>query len=296
MKNNKINSILITGCNGLLGRDLCEKLSKSNLDLYGLVHNNLYTPIKNVRYIIKDLSNLNNLDKLPKKIDCIVHLAQSSNFRKFPEFSQDIFNVNVSSTAFLLEYARKINVKKFIYASSGGIYGKGPSSFDENASIVPIGDLGFYLGTKTCGEIIVQSYASIFEVNIIRPFFIYGKYQNRSMLIPRIMDSISNGKAITIQNNQGIRINPINVDDASNSVIALLEKNSSSIFNIAGPEILSIFEIAETMADFLQKKPIYKNIAGPSYDIIADITLMKKELKVPTKTLKQSLHEIAPKN
>ncbi len=292
MTTRKINSILITGCNGLLGKNLCKKLSLLEYDIYGIARNNLFEPIKNVNYLIQDISNFNSQSDLPKNIDCIIHLAQSSNFRNFPESAGDIFNVNVGSTAFLLDYARSIGIKKFIFASSGGIYGQGSNSFDENAEIVSHGDLGFYLGTKTCGEILVQSYSQVFQVNIIRPFFIYGFGQNRSMLIPRMMDSIINSRPILIQGSNGIRINPIHVDDASSALISLLNYDKSSIFNIAGPEILSMYEISEKMASYLGKKPIYKKVEGDSSDIIADISLMKKELHVPQKTISQSMEDI----
>ena len=292
MKKDKIKSILITGCNGLLGKAICKRLSSLDIKVYGIVHNKKYEPIENINYINIDLANLSTENNLPKEIDCIMHLAQSSNFRNFPEYSQDIFNVNVASTSFLLNYANKIGVKKFIFASSGGVYGNGGTPFSEKAPLVPPGELGFYLGTKACGEILVESYASFFNVIIIRPFFIYGKGQNRSMLIPRIMDSIKNGKPIFLHDNKGISINPIHVEDAVSTVLATLKKEFSATFNIAGPEILSILDISNIMSNYLNKEAIYKNIDNTPMDLIADIALMKKELYIPKRTIKNYLIDV----
>jgi nucleoside-diphosphate-sugar epimerase len=88
---------------------------------------------------------------------------------------------------------KKSGVGSFIYTSSGGIYGNGNEPFLENTPIVPFGDLGYYLGSKACGEILVQSYANIFQVNVVRPFFLYGPTQKRDMLIPRLFDNIAKG-------------------------------------------------------------------------------------------------------
>ena len=60
-----------------------------------------------------DLSSSSDFKKLPKNIDAIIHLAQSRHYRKFPEKALDVFNINISSTAHLLDYALTNNVKYF---------------------------------------------------------------------------------------------------------------------------------------------------------------------------------------
>ena len=205
-------SIMITGANGLLGRSVLQAIAK-DVQVFALVRSKPLSQHENVKYLIADLELDLDTSLLPRKIDTIVHFAQSSKFRDFPDNALDVFNVNIASTARLLDYAKEVGAKQFIYASSGGIYGNGSQAFEENAAIVPPGQLGYYLGSKACGEILVQSYASIFQVTIIRPFFIYGPGQNRSMLIPRLMDLVSSGKPISLQGRAGIRINPVHVEE-----------------------------------------------------------------------------------
>ena len=76
-----------------------------------------------------DLSQNWSTDKLPRDFDVIIHLAQSSKFRNFPENALDVFNVNINTTAKLLDFAKNNSISKFIYTSSGGIYKKGKSLF-----------------------------------------------------------------------------------------------------------------------------------------------------------------------
>jgi UDP-glucose 4-epimerase len=287
-----MSKILISGANGLLGKKVTDKLVKEGHQVYSLTKVTPKNPINGAQYIPVDLSTNWSFNVLPQKIDKIIHLAQSSNFRDFPNNALDVFKVNIESTARLLDYAHKIGAQQFIYASSGGVYGNSSQAFKENAPIVPLGKLGYYLGSKTCGEILVQSYASVFQVVVIRPFFMYGPGQNRSMLIPRLFDSVKLGKSVSLQGKNGIRINPIHVEDASEAVTASLSLNESSTFNIAGPEVLSLREICESMGKFLGKEPVFINQPGDPNDLIADISAMRNKLVSPQILLSESLVEL----
>ena len=56
--------------------------------------------------------------QLPAAIDVVVHLAQSSQYRGFPDTAPDIFAVNTAATARLLDVA----------AERGGWAGNGSAS------------------------------------------------------------------------------------------------------------------------------------------------------------------------
>jgi UDP-glucose 4-epimerase len=287
-----MKKILLTGANGLLGRSLCHTLSHQNASVYALTREVPSDPIPGVNYCPIDLPKPWCNKALPTGVDSIVHLAQSAKFRDFPENAADIFGVNIESTARLLDYAVGANVKQFIYASSGGVYGNGAAAFDENSPIVPAGQLGFYLGSKMCGEILVQSYASLMQVIVLRPFFIYGPRQNRSMLIPRLMDSIITGTPINLVGDDGIRINPIHVEDAAASIVAALSIGDSATFNIAGPDVMSLREICDGMGKYVGTPPIFVHQTGQANDLIADITAMRAKLKTPHMRLLENLGDV----
>jgi UDP-glucose 4-epimerase len=284
--------ILITGVHGLLGWNLVKQLCDKQCQVVGVVHNFISEDISYITPVEMDLSKDWDGDKLPKDIDVLIHLAQSSYFREFPENALNVFNVNIASTARLLDFAKEVGAKQFIYASSGGVYGNGFQAFKEDEAIVLPGELGYYLGSKACGEILVQSYASVFQVTVIRPFFIYGRGQNRTMLIPRLMDSVASGKPISLQGCGGIRINPVHVEDACGAVVGAFGTTQSATYNIAGPDVLSIRQIAEAMGEYLGKAPIFQQAEGEPKDLIADISAMQSELHVPTRHLFDSFEEI----
>lgn len=286
------NKILITGANGLLGKSATEFFS-DRAEVFAIVRSVPEHKLPNVNYIAIDLGgNLWGERDLPEDIDVIFHLAQSQKFREFPDEAMDVFNVNIHSTAKLLDYARKADVKKFVYASSGGVYGAGKHAFVENSPITPSGKLGYYLGSKLCSEIIVETYSQIMTVGILRFFFMYGKEQKREMLIPRLVDRIKSGEPISIQGENGISINPIHVSDAVAVLNSMIDLDYSCTMNIGGPDILSIREIAEIIGKELGVEPRFEQMAGDVNNLIGDIGSMKKNLISPKISLKQGIKDL----
>lgn len=283
--------VLVTGANGLLGRNSIQLLC-DEYEVYAAVHIMPREPVDHVKYIMLDLSEQWSVEELPSNLDVIIHLAQSSRFREFPEQSPDIFNVNISSTARLLDFAWRTNVKKFVYASSGGIYDSSKTALDEDSSIVAHSQLGFYLGSKLCGEVLVQNYSQLMDVTTLRFFFIYGAGQRRTMLIPRIIDSVSDYTPISLQGNDGLRINPIHVSDAVLAIKKLLKMAGSHTINIAGPSTLPLKKIAETIGDVIGRKPVFDYIGGEPMDLIGDTTAMKRLLHTPQILFKNGIKDL----
>jgi UDP-glucose 4-epimerase len=285
-------NILITGCNGLVGETLSKELNKnSSLNLYGLGR----TDKGHINTIVLDLNTNWSENQLPQKIDIIIHLAQSEKFREFPESSLEVFNVNTISTLKLLDYARKAGASKFIYASSGGIYGNSNVGFNEDDLVVNKKDLGFYLGSKFCSEIIAENYNTFFDIIILRFFFVYGKEQKSSMLIPRLLNNILQEKEIVIQGNDGIKINPVHVDDASKAIIKCLDIKGSHKINIAGPDVLSLREICEIIGTKIDKKPIFKAQDTEPKHLFGDIAKMQKLLIKPEIKFAEGINELIEK-
>lgn len=275
-----MKKILITGSNGLIGEALIERLVKE--DEYAIFGVCRSTGNSRINTINLDLNTEWESSQLPPKIDIVIHLAQSENFRNFPESAIEVFNVNTISTLRLLEYARKAGAENFIYASSGGVYGNSDSGFNEEAPLISSKDLGFYLGTKFCSEILVENYSNFFDINILRFFFVYGPKQRKNMLIPRMVESVKVGNPIQLQGECGLKINPIFVTDAVKAIETTMQIKGNNKFNIAGTEILSLKEIANIIGLKLGKKPVFNyDNSKEAKHLIADISKMNKLLCTP---------------
>jgi nucleoside-diphosphate-sugar epimerase len=286
-----MKEILVTGASGLCGHSCCKLLLEKGYSVYAIVKSKTTRVVNGVKPVVMDLTDEWNESVMPSKVDVILHLAQSPYFREFPQNAVNLFKVNIESTIRLLDYGHRVGVKKFIFTSSGGVYGNGRQAFNENFPIVPTGELGHYLGSKACSEIMIHNYATFFDVIILRPFFVYGPGQEQSMLIPRLFRSVGRGSPIILQGSSGICLNPVHVNDASRAMVQSCLLEESAVINIAGPEVLSMKAICDTFGDFLGVEPIYESSVEPPSNLIGDIELMKSLLHVPSIRLSDSLEE-----
>ncbi|KAA5533765.1 NAD(P)-dependent oxidoreductase [Taibaiella lutea] len=282
-----MKKILITGAGGLVGTHLIQLLQQDNI---------IYTISQSIiseNNINIDLSKEWDIALLPNDIDAIIHLAQSRKFRQFPETATDIFYTNTLSTLKLIDFAHKTGVKKFIYASSGGIYGTGDVAFIESDAITYPQNQGFYLTSKYSSELILDNYANLLDIVQLRFFFVYGNGQDQSMLIPRLVDSVKTGKPIILQGKEGIKINPIHVSDAVKAIKDAIDIKGSHKINIAGPESMTIKRIGELIGRLTQREPnfIYED-DKPVKSILGDIQKMKDVLHAPTVTVEEGIKSI----
>lgn len=207
-----------------------------------------------------------------KNIDCIIFLAQGNQI--FPEGAIKEFKVNTVSTLELLEFGRKQKIKKFIYFSTGGVYGYGPKKFREQ-------DLprskNFYEGTKIAAESLIWQYRSFFSCIIVRPCFPFGPGMAPQRLFAKLIRNIASGAPITIKNNGNPRINPIYISDLINVIERLLNFNESVILNIGGEKVYSIENITSKIGQIMGKKPQLKYIkeSPANQNLVCDISLAK---------------------
>src|SRR5437867_98806 len=244
-----MKTILLTGATGLIGSYLMRTFDERErviaISRFKSVPGTAQT-------LTLDLSKEWETSALPRRIDTVIHLAQSEYYREFPDCAENVFRVNTLSTVKLFDYARTAGATCFILASSGGIYGTGEQSFSEDVAILARKDLGFYLGTRLCSEIVAESYAKYMNVVTLRFFFVYGPGQRDNMLIPRLVSSVLRQTPISMRGEDGLLINPVFVSDAVEAIkrAALLE--GSHKINVAGPEVLSLRAIVETIAKALK--------------------------------------------
>jgi nucleoside-diphosphate-sugar epimerase len=223
--------------------------------------------------------------------DAVVALAQSQYFRDFPERARDIFAVNVHAQLRLLEWSRTSGVKRFVYASSGGIYGsRARQHVAENELLAVDSPLGFYLGSKLCAEIMFQNYRHFFETAVIlRPFFIYGPGQRRDMLIPRLVHAVQSGRPIQLQGTDGLRLNPIYVDDAAQAFAAALRLTGCRVLNVAGSETVTLRELGERIGREVKRPPVFETVPGVPSDYVANTDAANALLGPPRVSLDAGL-------
>ena len=264
--------ILLTGGCGYIGTNLTEAL----LDLGHHVtvvdimwFGNYLDPHKNLNIIQSDIRDI---DAIPMKgIDTIIHLANIANDPTGDLNARLTWEVNALSSKFLIEKAIENNVKQFIFASSGSVYGiKEESQVTEDLSLVPITD---YNKTKMISESVFVSFRDEITLNIVRPATVCG-YSPRMRLDLSVslltMHALTKGK-ITVFGGKQIRPN-IHINDMVSVYLHLLNLDSkdAGIYN-AGFENISILDIANKVCDQIPSEIVVTESDDPrSYRLNSD--------------------------
>ena len=125
----------------------------------------------------------------------------------------------------------------------------------------------------------MNNYKAFFNTLICRPYFVFGKRQQASLLFSRLGESVLNGKAITLQQKEGIVINPIFVEDAAQAIVKAFESSNISILNIAGNQILTLKQIVDVIAKFYKVTPVYKYQDTEAGKLVAGISELKEVIR-----------------
>ncbi len=276
-----VKRCVITGATGLIGASLVKAM-EPGWEIHAVSRHRLPgLEGGSIHWHYMDVTREIGGDALPARTDAVIYLAQSEFFREFPERALDIFDVNTLGLLRYLDYARKSGARSFVYASSGGVYGSGDMSMSEETAVLAEGNLGFYLGSKLCSEIIALNYSKFMNLALLRFFFVYGPGQRKTMLIPRLVDAVSSGAPVALQGEQGIKLNPTFVSDAAAAIVRALELEGSHKINVAGPEILTLRQICDTIGTALGSRPVYKVETASPRHIIGDIGKMTQLLVAP---------------
>lgn len=206
-----------------------------------------------IKLISADLSDPNFVNRLPSGIDCIIHLAQSTQYRNFPEGAEDMRRVNIDATCELLEWARMTGVKQFIFSSTANVYGKSNEQLTEAHVTQPE---SFYGATKLAAEHLAKQYQPHFQVDVLRLFTVYGPGQ-KGMLIPNIADRIKQGQPITLADGVGLTLSPVYVGDVAEIVCKLIgtpKRKEFRLFNVCGNNVNELSEIVSILEEVLRIK------------------------------------------
>jgi UDP-glucose 4-epimerase len=146
---------LVTGGAGFVGSKLARELLRNGNEV--VVMDNLSTGyISNIpqqaHFIEGDCSDPATIEKLEEtQFDAIFHIAgQSSGEISFEDPVYDI-NCNTVSTLLLLQYARRTDCKRIIYASTMSVYGDSPTEMVSEES--PTHPKSFYSVGKLASEL-----------------------------------------------------------------------------------------------------------------------------------------------
>ena len=199
----KLWNVCVVGGAGYVGAVLVPKLLAEGhkvtvLDLY-IYGDDVLDAVKanpNLRQIKGDMRNMDVVEQALTGCDAVIHLACISND---PSFELDPAlgkSINFDPFRPMLKLAKKLGIKRFIYASSSSVYGiKEGVEVTEELSLEPLTDYSKF--KAMCEQILWEEREPGFVVTAIRPATVCG-YSPRQRLdvIVNILTNhaVNNGK------------------------------------------------------------------------------------------------------
>ena len=288
-------NVLITGGCGYIGSKLVTNLVRSNLDVTVLDTMWFGNSIANkldqskLRFIKGDVRCIDDL--LAEKFDVVVHLANVANDPSVELNESLSWEINALGTFKILEWAKKSGVKKFVYASSGSVYGvSNEPKVTESTVRNPI---SAYNKTKMVAEQVVLSYTKEFNVICIRPATVCGfsPRMRLDLAVNSLVFQALDKGLIRVFGGEQMRPH-INIEDMvsiyESCVLGSLDL--SGIYN-AGFENLSIRDLAILISEKIKCEISYEVSNDPrSYRL--DSTKIKEAGFIPRKSVRHAIEDL----
>lgn len=283
--------VFVTGACGYKGSVLVPKLLRQghkvvafDIQWFG----NFLDPHPDLHVVKGDVRNPDEVDLAG--VDAIIHLSSVANDPCGDLDPKLTWEISCLATMRLADKAKRCGIKRFIYASSGSVYGvKDEPQVTEDLELLPISE---YNKTKMCGERILLSYKDDMVVQIVRPATVCG-YSPRQRLDVSVnmltMQALTKGK-ITVFGGDQTRPN-IHMDDITDLYLFLLDHpEHAGVYN-AGFENISIMDIAQLVVKHVPAEIVVTPSNDPrSYRVNSD-RLLATGFR-PKKSVEDAIKEI----
>ena len=264
---------LVTGAAGFIGSHLVDRLladgwrvtALDNFDPFydrAIKERNIAAHRAHAAYRLVE-ADLRDGDAMSRALvddyDVIVHLAARAGVRPSIADPVGYQEVNVRGTQELLEIARRLRVKQFVFASSSSVYGVNPRvpwSEDDHV-LQPISP---YASTKVSGELLGHVYAHLYGIRFValRFFTVYGPRQRPDLAIHAFARRMLAGQPIPVFGDGSTRRDYTFIDDIISGVRSAMTYDASpyEVINLGNHRTVTLTEMIEGLEAALDVRAI----------------------------------------
>ena len=297
-------NILITGAAGFIGYHLSKFLLDNNYQVIAIDNLNDYydVTLKQSRLKelgISDISLFSNSAILSNKYskytfikgditenafiesvfnqytpDIVCHLAAQAGVRYSLENPKAYAETNLTGFFNVLDAARELKVKHFVYASSSSVYGLNEKFPLEESDPVDH-PVSLYAATKRSNELMAHAYSHLYHLPTtgLRFFTVYGPWGRPDMALIKFTKSIFEGTVISLYNQGNMMRDFTYIDDVVAAVFKIVtnpfqsrhpserlatQPDSSTapfeIFNIGNASPVKMLDYIKALEDEIGKK------------------------------------------
>ena len=229
----KNNLYTIFGSSGFFGTNLYKVLKERK--------EKIFIPKKNKYLFNKNLGN-------------IIYCIGTSESIKNPK------NALIANLEILSKILTNNKFQTFTYLSSIRVYSKSSKTKETDKITFNHNEKGVYFKSlKIAAESLCLQMNNP-KIKIIRLANVFGHYfSNQIYLLPTLLRQSITKRKISIIINKNSKKNYLNVNDAINVILKIINKSKHQIYNVASDKQISIGQISEKIKKFTNCKVLYKN-------------------------------------
>jgi len=287
--------IIVTGAAGFIGSWLSERLLTLGHEVTGvdcltdyyapaIKRKNVQEALKNPRFTFleQDLLEI-DLPKLLDGCEIIFHQAAQAGVRASWGRSFETYtNNNVLATQRLLEAAKELPLKRFIFASSSSIYGDAENiPVTEGEPARPVSPYGV---TKLAAENLCRLYHKNFGVPTVslRYFTVFGPRQRPDMAFHKFIKAMVRDEPIPVFGSGDQTRDFTFIEDAvAANMLAMEMGRDGAVYNIGGGSRITLNDAIALLEGIVGKKAKRDQSASQKGDVLhtwSDTSLAQEEL------------------
>jgi UDP-glucose 4-epimerase len=254
--------VFVTGGAGFIGSHLVDCLVQDGYDVRVLDDlssgklENLSGHLSSgkVDFVEGDIRDSTVVGECLSGVNVVVHLAALTSVPFSVEHPDLTFDVNVSGTLNLLRFSAKLDVDKFVFASSCAVFGD-PQVLpvNEDSVVCPISP---YAESKLLGERYCLGFGDrrLLKPVVLRFFNVYGPRQGLSEysgVITRFVDRCRRGLPLVVYGDGSQTRDFVSVFDVVEAIVSCVKSGvaDGNVFNVGSGAPTSVNELAKAVIE-----------------------------------------------
>jgi len=266
-------NILVTGATGLIGSCLVDVLMQrpqKDYQVYALGRNERRANHRFHRYISDNSFHFVEGDVI-QPLTCnftfhyIIHAASNGSPNFFANSPVEVMKSNLFGVSNLIEYGLGHGMKRFLYVSSGEVYGSNEAAvLDENSYgyVDILNSRSCYPSSKRAAETLAMCYAGEYGADVVvaRPCHTYGPHftESDNRVYAQFIRNVLSGEDIVMKSAGTQYRSWCYVEDCVSALLYILLKGKNGeAYNIADKNsVITIRELAEMIASIAGRKVV----------------------------------------
>jgi dTDP-4-dehydrorhamnose reductase len=254
--------VLVTGANGLLGQALVHRLADTDYEVLATARDDALRPDVDCDYRPMDVTAPDAVTAVfeDEEPDVVVNCAALSDVTECDNDRNRAWATNARAVKRLAKHC-KTHRAHLIQVSTDFVFNGKRGPYDEDARPDPV---NYYGRTKLAAENALRE-VGVSDWTIVRTVLLYGTGTDlsRSNVVRWMMEQLAAGETIHVVTDQ--HRTPTYAPDLADGIARVIERDATGIYHVSGREMVSIHELAETVAEEFDFAPSLIDPVPSSY-------------------------------